>query len=189
MPLKSVSRRKLGKLVKQLSDQKLSGVVFIKTETQRATALRFSAGKLVHVNARGNSIEDAIKVLRQSTEYIFTFSPMEVDSEPELMQVSEFLARLEQTANDDTDISLGAIKLDGNSENAPEYDREVLHAILVQLVVSDIGPVAAMIVDQAIDDGGTIGNIINLIADYVPDTESANRFIELAMENSKQAYK
>ena len=187
MPVNTISRRKLTKLVQQLSDQKLSGTVVVKTKNQRAIALRFSTGRLVRINARGNSIEDVIDVLHQSMEYTFTFSPMDVDSGPELMQVSELIDRLGQVGIDDTDISLSSVILDGNSDSDDNFNREILHAILVQLVVSEIRPVATMVVDQAIDDGGSIDNIINLIAEHIPDIEAANRFIELALEGTKDA--
>ncbi len=169
------------KLVRRLADNKLSGAVTIRTESRRTVVLRFSEGRLVRVNARGNSVTVALEVLLESHKYNFTYSPINVDSEPELIPVSEFIERLGRDIEDTTDISLSSVISKKSSFSISDLNRDILHAALVRLVVSDIGPMASMIADQAIDEGNTIDEVIQLIADHIPDPDASDKFIELAL--------
>lgn len=191
MSVKTLSRRRLAKFIRQLAENALSGAVIIQTEAKRAIMLRFSSGKLVRVNARGNSAEDAIAVLKQSTEYKVSFSPMEVDSGPELLPLNEFLGRLAQGSEDTTEITFSEMLLGGGdslaADHSRDFNRNILRPMLVQLASVEIGPIASILVDQAINDGGSIEEIINVIARQIPSSDAASTFTVLALERAKES--
>lgn len=191
MPVKTLSRRRLAKFIRQLAENTLSGAVIIQTEANRAIMLRFSSGKLVRVNARGNSAEDAIAVLKQSTEYKVSFSPMEVDSGSELLPLTEFLGRLAQDSEDTTEITFSEMLLGGGdsvvADHSRDFNRNILRPMLVQLASVEIGPIATIVVDQAINDGSSIEEIINVIAKQIPSLDAASTFTAHALERAKES--
>ncbi len=163
----------------------------IQTDASRAIVLRFSSGSLVRVNARGNSVEDAIRVLHTSADYKFSFSSIRVDRGAELMGVAEFIELLGQgseTSADTTEIT-DITAADGQPAAADiaGYNRDMLQKMLIQMSVEHIGPIASIVVEQAIDDGSSIEEIVNLIADQIPDHEAASQFTELAIEGAREA--
>lgn len=197
MSAETITRAGLAGLIRQLADEKLSGAVIIQTDTRRAIVLRYSAGKLVRVNARGNSVDDVLAALQESEGYKFSFSPMNIDDGPELMPGPEFIQRLGIEDADAAGAAEGAGLLNaepaGNGAangagNSTASDDDFLRALLVQLAAAEIGPMAKMIVDQAIDSGQSVDGIIALVAENIPNPEAATRFTELAIEGSKESH-
>ena len=192
----AISRAELARLVLQVAEDKLSGAVIVQTDDRRSIVLRFSAGKLVRVNVGGNSVEDALETLRQSDQYKFSFARMRVDEGAELIPVPEFVERLGVGEDEAVGATESSALLEAGSAQADDLggagqlvasDHEFLRTMLTQLAAGEIGPMASMIVDQAIGNGGSIEEIIAAVAGQMPDNDAAARFTELAIEGAKES--
>lgn len=182
-------------MIRQLEDGKLSGAVILQTDTERAIVLRFSAGKIVRVNAGGTSAEDVLSILQGSNDYGFNFSAMTVEDGTELMSVADLVERLGVDENEALGTSDSSKLLEAGTTQAPaatnaaagDSSRTFLNTLLVQLAAEAIGPMASMVVDQAIENGGSIDQVIAGIAEQIPDRDAASRFTRLAKESSMES--
>ena len=163
----------------------MSGSVTVLTDNNRAILLRFAAGKLIHVNARGNSAENAIEILRSSRNFRAKFAPLSEEVAPELMAINTFVEMLTAGGklSEKSDSSSLSTSEPARVINSQAIDIENIRTVLTDLSTEYIGPMAPMVVDQAIDEADTADGIIETIAVLIPDSEDAANFRALARKN------
>lgn len=185
-----------------------TGILTILTDTRRSVLLRFSTGKLVQVHCRSRDVGDAIVVLVGCDKVKYTFVPAREDNRAEVMPVDVFLRALAPGIGDDgthfesiTPVQGSATAaFDEQSDLLPQFadifeaedkDRAGadsgapppdLRDALTRVALNYVGPMATIIVDDAMEPFVSVSDSIQRIASMIPDEVQSRAFLEDANE-------
>ncbi|GAB4359001.1 MAG: hypothetical protein Kow006_27830 [Gammaproteobacteria bacterium] len=175
----SVPKQKLVERIRQIKNNRESGVLSIVTDSGRSVVLRFLEGRVTHSNARGKSIQEALQVLAQSASLRFSFSPLKVEEGSELMPTDEFVDQIEAGA-------VAEATPGGETARLP-FDVERVRKILCDLAVAHIGPMTSLVVDEALQNANTLERVINTVARQIPNGIDAEAFRDQAWEKIRNS--
>ncbi len=187
-----VPKQELVAEIRQIVASQNSGVVSIVTDAQRSIVLRFLDGKLTHCNARGKGINGALDLLSQSTSLRFNFVAARGESRGELMPAGEFASLIEAGSTETS----GAAAVAATASPPPaemttdsslsDSEKQLARETLTELSAEYIGPMAGMLVEQAIETGTSFESIINEIARTIPIDNDADEFRKRALVRIKK---
>ena len=158
----------------QVSEEGGSGMFNIVTDAQRSVLLRVSDGRITSSRCRGRDIDKAIAVLESAAAVRYSYVPGDPESGPELIPMDEFLARNEP--------DLGPVPDTAMPTTPSRAGAGTMRDALEELAVEVIGPVAPMVVDDAVSRHATVQGAIRAIARAIPDEEASRQFLEAARE-------
>ena len=155
-----------------------TGYLTILTDTRRSVLLRFSSGKLTHSLCRTKDVGDAIQVLNECNLVRFTYAAGAVEDRPELMPADSFLQLLDPGGASAPAAPMTAPR----AAPAPAATSATgqLRMALIEVAIEYVGPVAEMIVDEALENTGSVSEAVDYIADMIPDSGPANAFRDAA---------
>jgi hypothetical protein len=187
MSMQAVSKGAFSRNLRRAAANRETGLFTIVTDSERSVLLRISDGRITSSRCRGREIDKAIAVLEGSKTLRFSFAPAAAESHPELIGIAEFLLRIGASVDSRSENARRPQRRRGraSSSSAPmrpgEGDTSV-RGTLEELAVDAIGPVAQVVVDEALANNATVQEAIREIAWAIPDTEVATRFLEVARE-------
>jgi hypothetical protein len=184
-----VPKELLFRQIRQIVGQRETGFLTILTDTKRSVLLRFSAGKLTHSHCRTKDVADAISVLTECALVKFTYAAAQVENRPEIMPTDTFLQLIDPGG--DAGINPQATSYDAPSTSpavdtqytppvapTPRPEESAIRQPLAELALDYIGPIADMIVDEALETTENLTSAIDYIAGMLPDEDQANAFRE-----------
>lgn len=164
-----VPKQQLVDRIRQIKEKRESGVLSITTESGRSVILRFLEGRVTHSNAKGKGLQESMQVLAQSPTLQFSFAAT-ADGFADLFEVGSASG--------------------GGGSAAPtqqNFDEDRVRKVLTELIVAHIGPMAAIVVDQAIANANTVERVVNAVAREIPNGIEAESFREKALEKLRKS--
>ncbi len=165
--------------IRQIVTARDTGYLTILTDTRRSVLLRFSSGKLTHSLCRTKDVGDAIQVLNECNLVRFTYAVGAVEDRPELMPAESFLQLLDPGGIPGA-AAPRAPPAAAPAPAAPRSRTAPQRVALVEVALEFVGPVAEMLVDEALENTASISEAVNYIADLIPDPAPANAFRDAA---------
>lgn len=184
-----------------------TGILTILTDSRRSVLLRFSEGRLVRVHCRSRDVGDAIAVLVECDQVKYTFVPAQLENRAEVMPVDSFLRALAPGAAEEVEPAVTAARVarpispfDDESDLLPQFadllesedaDRvgvdgnappPELRDALTRLALNYVGPMAAILVDDAMEPFVSVSDSIQRIASMIPDDTQSRAFLQDANE-------
>jgi hypothetical protein len=181
---KTVAKLAFARHLRQVADSGENGAFTVVTDSGRSVLLRLSAGGITSSHCRSRDIEAAIAALAPSEAVRYTFTRLTPENKPELIGIDDFLRRI------DAYVAPGATPAVQHADTrgpapptaaAPSRAgvpgrgtsiREDLEALAVDV----IGPVAQVLVEEALANSDTVHGAIEMIARAIPNGEVGNRF-------------
>lgn len=184
-----VSKQHLVDQIRKIVADRESGVLSIVTEAQRSVVLRFYEGRLTQTIARGKDVGEAIQLLAQSQSLRFGFVAAKGEIRKELMPAKELADRIEA--------GTPVVRQDGGSvlptkpvadKGTPfgDFKEELVREVLIELAVKHIGPMADLIIEQAIESSENLEELVDAVAMQIPDSAYAGTFRDLALERIRR---
>ena len=195
------SKAELVAFLRAIIRRRESTVVTILTDKRRPVLLRFSNGDLTHTHARSKDVNEAIKVLSETSAFRFSSSPGLAENRPPLMDALAFVDAIEtgsgvpqvqsraapaasttQTENlDDLIPGLSdALKEADRLDNSDTFEIQERRQQLEELAFNHLGPLAPIIVEEAMASANDLDAQIEYIAQQIPDDNAATAFREAA---------
>ena len=177
-----ISKNQLISLIRKVVGAQKTGLISILTDTQHAVLLKFAEGKLIHSYSRGRDIGDVIQVLNECNFIKFNFAPIPMENAPELMPVVTFIQLLEAGNSYDVEPdssptipnAVAVAQIEGFAENNKAV--ELLRRLLVNIASEYVGPIADMMVDEAFENSSDAAQVIEYIAEMIPDAKQSAEF-------------
>ena len=173
-----VSKIQLIALIRKVVGRQKTGLVSILTDNEQAVLLKFAEGKLIHSYSRGRDIGEVIQVLNESIYVKFNFVPISIPSGPELMPIDNFIQLMEANSSHDIEPDLFPTIPGATAKNSRAV--EPLKELLVNIASDFVGPIADMLVDEAFENSSDPVIVIENIAENIPDSKQAAKFLALA---------
>lgn len=192
MSTKFVPKQELVNQLRLTISKRGSGVVSIATDAQRAVVLRFLDGKLTHSNARGKGVGEALQVLAQSQTVRFSSVEARGNNRPEIMHAAEFADLIASGSTGvPTTASTGPIEESALAEAEPIFNsadkEETIKTVLYDLSAEHIGPMANLVIEQAIGSSHSLQRIVDSVAAQIPNRDAATNCRKQASEQLKQS--
>ena len=162
----------------EIVENQETGFLTILTNTKRSVLLRFSQGKLTRLHSRSNQASAAIHILIECTQVKYTYASAPEDDEAEVMPASSFLQLIDPHSSDVIPFDAGM-----RASRAKRAIADPVKLQLVEIATEYVGVVGEMIVDEAFEVKGEIGEIIEYICAAIPDENQAQAFREAAFEH------
>jgi len=177
-----ISKNQLISLIRKVVGAQKTGLISILTDTQHAVLLKFAEGKMIHSYSRGRDIGDVIQVLNECNFVKFNFAPIHMENAPELMPIVNFIQLLEAGNSYDVDPDssptipdMAAVaQIEGSTENSKAG--ELLRRLLINIAAEYVGPIADMMVDEALETSSDTDQVIEYIAEMIPDSKQSAEF-------------
>lgn len=189
MTTQLVAKQHLVDQIRQIVAQRDSGVLSIVTDAQRSVVLRFFEGRLTHSIARGKDIGEAVHALAQSQNIRFNFVAVRGENRQELMPAAELADLIESGSAAASGQTTGSVvptqATVKTGASLSDSDKRRVRDSLVELAVKHIGPMADLIIEQAIERSCSVEQIVDEIAMQIPDDTSADTFRKQALERIK----
>lgn len=173
------------KLLRKIAADGESGVLSVVTDAQRSVVLRFLDGRLTHAMARAKDVREAAQVLAQAKGFRFNFAAGRGESRQELIPAEDFIRLIEGGATGASGVpatpTVAAPAPDKSNPRQPYggVSQDQLRQVLTELAVEHIGPMAAIVVDQAMEERRNLEAIIDDVAAQIPGGGGASAFREL----------
>jgi hypothetical protein len=186
----AVAKLTFARHLRQVANRGENGAFTVLTDSGRSVLLRLTAGHITSSHCRGRDIEAAIAVLAASETLRYTFSRATPESRPTLIGIDDFLRRIDAfvEAGDtavaerpDARVPSPSPAAPASREEAPARGttvREDLEALAVEM----IGPVAQVVVEDALANNVTLQDAIEEIARAIPSVDVGNQFLAAARE-------
>ncbi|MFT5112311.1 MAG: hypothetical protein ACI8P9_001635 [Parasphingorhabdus sp.] len=190
-----VSKVDLFKQIQQVISSGETGFITILTDTRRSVLLQFSAGRLTHTNARSKDVADAIQVLNECDQVKFSYVAAPVENRPEVMPAESFL----QLIDPGGDAGAGNFQAPSPIPTADFFMPEVgipsaapvvtagnsvdnsIASALTTLAIDYIGPIADLVVSEALSASPDVLGAINVIPSNILDADQAAEFRNAAL--------
>ena len=186
-----ISRHALAAKIKDIHTSALSGVMSVVTDQGRSVSLRFFEGRITRIQSRGSDLQSALALMVQADDIKFNFVESTVAEEKESLPALYVVELLEEgpeadtTAIDTTETPSVEDVTIPQANPKPVVDRRTLKRVLTELALVHIGPMAEMVVEDAINENSTFEQIINAIAENIPLESDARTFRIDARERIK----
>ncbi|MCP4431139.1 MAG: hypothetical protein GY806_09195 [Gammaproteobacteria bacterium] len=157
--------------IKDVIQNRKTGLVSILTESKRSVLLKFSRGVLIHSYSRSRDIGDVIQVINESERIKFDIATIPAEEGTEVLP-GKILLQLLQSGNS-VEAETQSPATVGNSRSSEIHSaRELLESLAAEYV----GMVAEVIVEEALDLSGSLEEAIDNIATSIPDPEQSASF-------------
>lgn len=203
-----VSKNDLLRAIQGIASTADTGILTILTDTRRSVLLRFSHGKLVQVHCRSRDVGDAVTVINECVGLKYTFVPAQPEHRAELMPVDTFVRMLDPGWNDvvaapprDAATSPSGFSsaapndrtallppfadlLDEDESRTPtvgEGPPAALREALTRVAMNFVGPMAPILVADAMDPWVSVSDTVERIASMIPDEAQARGFRDEAL--------
>lgn len=158
-----------------------TGLVSIATDTGRSILLKFSLGVLIHSYSRNIDIRDFLKVLNECDRIKFDLTPIPVERGTEILSGAQLLKLLQPEDSLEKQVFTSlAVARSLKPELQPT--RELLENIASEYV----GVAAEIIVEESMDDSGSVDEAIDRIASVIPNPEQSATFRSSARKKIRQ---
>lgn len=176
-----LSRQELADKIREIHIGSQSGVMSVVTDKGRSVSLRFFEGRLTKIQSRGSDLQHAIGLLVHADQMKFNFVESSVTEEPTQMPALYIVELLENGPSAEitgfqTQEMPAVDDVTEPQRGNTGVDRQTLQRILTEMALVHIGPIAEMLVEQAIADNSTFELIIQEIADNIPSADDARTF-------------
>jgi hypothetical protein len=171
-----ISKKKLIAALRKVGEAKATGLISILTGSQRAVLLKFSRGKLIHAFSRSRDISVVIQVLLETDHVKFSFTPVPVENQPELMPLVTLIEILESGGRLDIELDSTPSRSVVAKSDATNITLEPLKQLLVDIASEYIGLVAEIVVDEALESSNDSLEAVEAIAAMIPDANRAAAF-------------
>ena len=201
-----VSKAELFSRIKQIVSGQENGFLTILTDTKRSVLLRFSAGKLTQSHCRTKDVNDSIQVLFECSLVKYSYAPAAAENRPEVMPTETFLQLVdpggdvsgsamsaggggfEQAARASRPVSTEQFQMDdlipGVAQAISSSNRSSVHGgidefisnALTRIAAEYLGPVAGMLVEEALEQTSSVTQAIDHLAVSIPDQAQADAF-------------
>ncbi len=184
------TRYMLAAKIREIHTSAQSGVLTVVTEQGRSVSLRFFEGRITRLQSRGSDMQNALGQLIHAEDLKFNFIESSVAEEPDLLPALYVVDLLEkgpteqQTAIDTTETA-AVEDITVPQANRPGVDSKTMQRVLSEISLVHIGPIADLVVEQAISENNTFELIINAIAENIPSETDARAFRNEARQRIK----
>lgn len=153
-----------------------TGYLTILTNNRRSVLLCFFQGKLTQARARSRDVADAIDVLNSCDLVKFTYTDTKVKNFVEIMQIDVFLQMISLSMESGKrSLVLSSTRQPVSNDAKPAVSSTMI-SLLSEVAASYIGPIADMVVQDAVSESDNFEEIVENIANTIPDVEAADKF-------------
>ena len=184
------TRQELADKIKEIHTSAQSGVMSVVTEQGRSVSLRFFEGRITRIQSRGSDLQHAIGLLVEAEDLKFNFVESTVNEEPDQMPAMYIVELLEKGPTEDSIAAIETQEMQEVSEPnlaaSASIDRATLKRVLTELALVHVGPIAELLVEQALSNSDTPELIIREISDNIPSENDARTFRTEARKRIKR---
>lgn len=184
------TRQELADKIKEIHTGAQSGVMSVVTEQGRSVSLRFFEGRITRIQSRGSDLQHAIGLLVEAEDLKFNFVESTVKEEPDQMPAMYIVELLEKGPSAETIAAIETQEMQEVSEPQQaadaSVDRNTLKRVLTELALVHVGPIAELLVEQALANSNTPELIIREISDNIPSENDARNFRTEARKRIKK---
>lgn len=181
MSQQAVPKAEFARHLRSVADAAGNGAFIVLTAANTPVMIRLSGGEITTLHCRGYDVQKAIDTLAPSEQVRYSFSAVSAENKPSLIEVSDFLEAIDAMVLPGDG---GAPTPAGDSEDRwlDEPVSEEAKEQLMALATEVIGPVAALIVEDALAQNTNLRATIDEIRAAIPETDAAERFVAIARE-------
>lgn len=183
MSRREVEKIAFGRHLRQVADDAGTGAFTVVTDANRSVLLRLSGGRITSSHCRGRDITEALGVLAAAATVRYTFSRAAAEDRPELIGIDDFLRHIGAFVPPGVgEIGTGSASRGevGAASSVARAIDEAVRADLESLATDIIGPVAQVVVEEAMRNTSDLHAAIAEIARSIPDGAAGSAFLEAA---------
>ena len=158
-----ISKQQVIDEIRMIGATAASGILTITTDQQHSVVLQFADGRLCRAIARGTGVARAARALAESERFSFRFSPGSVEGGRELAPIEDFIALIEE-GPDTPAPAMSASPAEADADP----DQRRIHDVLAETAARYIGPMADLVVTQAMQHHGSVQSVIHAVAASIP---------------------
>lgn len=176
-----VPKSEFARHLRSVADSAGDGVFIVLTGANRPVMLRISAGEITTSHCRGYDIQNAIDILAPTEEVRYSFKLAAPEDKPPLIEIDDFLLAIDAYVLPGSDV-IGAVPNNNVERRRTQAITEQEKEQLMALATEVIGPVASLIVEDALAGSPTLRAAIDSIRSEVPEPDAAERFVASARQ-------